>query len=158
MSFRAMRRANQALKEEDCVRILKEERRAVVSVIGDDGYPYGVPVNYYYDEATKCIYFHCSQVGHKIDAIRKCDKVCFTVYDGGFKKEDWSYYVSSVICFGRADEMDEGEEKYDISKRFGLKYFPTEEELQEVLDRSYARLDLVRIRIEHMTGKLVHEK
>jgi nitroimidazol reductase NimA-like FMN-containing flavoprotein (pyridoxamine 5'-phosphate oxidase superfamily) len=158
MAFRPMRRNPQALTEEDSKLILKNEKRAVLSVIGDDGYPYGIPINFLYDEDSGCIYFHCGNIGHKIESIRNNDKVCFTVHDQGERREDWSYYVKSVICFGRASEVENGPEKLELTKRFGLKYFPSMEELQPTLDRSFKNMVLVRIRIEHMTGKLVHEK
>ena len=68
--FREMRRKKQALSYEDCARILREERRGALSVIGDMGYPYAVPLNFYYDEAEETIYFHCAREGHKIDALK----------------------------------------------------------------------------------------
>ena len=55
----------------------KTDRRGVLSVIGDDGYPYGVPINYVYDEKENALYFHGAKEGHKIDAIKKSGKVCF---------------------------------------------------------------------------------
>ena len=58
--FREMLRKKQALTEEECIRILKEEPRGVLSVLGDDGYPYGMPLNHYYCEEDGKIYFHCS--------------------------------------------------------------------------------------------------
>ena len=77
--FRPMRRIKQQIPEEECIKILKEEPRGVLSVLGDDGYPYGVPIDHYYDEKTGRIYFHCAKEGHKLDAIRRCDKVVQTL-------------------------------------------------------------------------------
>ena len=48
--FREMLRSRQQLTQKECVNILKTELRGVLSVLGDDGYPYGVPVNHYYCE------------------------------------------------------------------------------------------------------------
>ena len=45
--FRRMRRFNQQLSEEDCIAVLKTERRGVLSMIGDGGYPYGIPMNHW---------------------------------------------------------------------------------------------------------------
>ena len=39
-----MRRFKQGLTREECVEILKNEPRGVLSLIGDDGYPYGLPM------------------------------------------------------------------------------------------------------------------
>ncbi len=67
--FRKMRRFKQQISEEECTRILKEEKRGVLSMIGDEGYPYGIPLNHWYDEAAGTICFHVAKEGHKIDAL-----------------------------------------------------------------------------------------
>jgi len=158
MMFRPMRRSRQEVSREECVKILTEEKRAVLAVNGDNGYPYAVPVNFYYDSETDKIYFHCAKAGHKLDAMLADDKVCFTVYNTGYQKEDWSYHVTSVIVFGRAKVMTDEAEMREKIKKFGMKYYPTEQEVDEEIRKDFARVNFVEITIEHMTGKLVHEK
>ena len=68
--FREMRRFKQHVSEDECKKILKEENRGVFSVMGDNGYPYTIPINFYYDETDHKIYFHGAKEGHKVDAIR----------------------------------------------------------------------------------------
>ena len=156
--FRDMRRFRQALSKEACAEVLAKERRGVLSVIGNDGYPYGVPLNFYYDEERESIYFHSAKEGHKIDAMNACDKVCFTVFEKeGEPSEDWSLYVDSVICFGKAREL-EGEEKERAARLFGAKYFPTQEELEYEMGEPFTRVRMTEIKIEHMSDKHVHEK
>ena len=157
MVFREMRRAKQALTQEECAAILRAERRGTLAVIGDGGWPYAVPLNYWYDEAENRLYFHCAKAGHKLDALQACDKVCFTVRDGGQSAGDWSFYVTSVIVFGRARIVEDAAVKRKKARQFGAKYIPTEEELEREL-LSIDRMALVEISVEHMTGKLVHEK
>ncbi|MBQ7167600.1 MAG: pyridoxamine 5'-phosphate oxidase family protein, partial [Treponema sp.] len=95
--FRQMRRFGQQVASEKCVEILKNEWRGVLALLGDDGYPYTVPMDFFYDEDDGKIYFHCAKEGHKIDAIEKCDKASFCVMDQGFKKEgDWALNITSV--------------------------------------------------------------
>ena len=79
MMFREMRRFKQRISEEECIRILKEQPRGVLSLLGDDGYPYGIPISHWYCEEDGKIYFHGAKTGHKIDAIAECDKVSFCV-------------------------------------------------------------------------------
>ena len=81
--FREMRRFKQQISTEKCVEILKNEPRGVLMVLGDDDYPYGIPIDFYYDEREKKIYFHSAKQGHKIDAINRHDKASFCVYDQG---------------------------------------------------------------------------
>lgn len=155
--FREMRRFRQALSREECAAILRAEKRGTLAVIGDGGRPYAVPLNYWYDEEADSIYFHCAKEGHKLDAIRACGKVCFTVYDAGESAGDWSYYVKSVIAFGHAALVEDDAEKSEKARQFGAKYFPTQQELEQEL-LHLDRMALVKIGIEHMTGKRVHEK
>ena len=89
--FRKMRRSPQALTQEEIVDLLKNETRGVLSVQGDDGYPYGFPINHYYDEETGQIYFHGANFGHHIDALKRDPKVSFCVYGQDFVREgEWA--------------------------------------------------------------------
>lgn len=63
--FREMRRNIQQLSEQDCIRILTSERRCVLSVNGTDGFPYGMPMNFLYENGK--IFFHGAKEGYKID-------------------------------------------------------------------------------------------
>lgn len=156
--FREMRRTKQQTTREECIRVLTEAKRGVLSVIGDMGYPYAVPVNFLYDENDDKVYIHCSKSGHKIDALNSNDKVCFTTWDNGYQKDDWSYYVTSVIIMGRAEFVTDRDTAYDRVRRFGLKYYPSEAEVDVEMERDFSRVNLIAVKPEHMTGKLVHEK
>lgn len=158
MTFREMRRSKQAVSHEECERILTHEHRGVLSMIGDDDYPYAVPVDFFFDPDDKCIYIHSSKVGHKIDALRTHDKVCFTTWNKGFQKEyDWAWNVTSVVAFGHAALVDNAELTAEKTRKLALKYYPTVAEVEKEM-RGIARVQLIAIRIDHMTGKLVNEK
>ena len=107
--FRPMRRKKRELPEEAAAALLRNARRGVLAVNGDEGYPYAIPINFLYDERSRTIYFHGARVGHKADAIRKCDKVCFTVYGNETVKEEaWAPFVQSAVAFGRCRMPDAG--------------------------------------------------
>ena len=100
--FREIKRFKQALSQEECVEILQNEVRGVLSVLGDEDYPYGMPINHWYNPEDGKIYFHAGPGGHREDAIKNHDKVSFCVYDSGYRKEgDWALNIKSVIVFGR---------------------------------------------------------
>ena len=84
--FRELSRKNKALSQELCIRLLKEEMRGVLSLLGDDGYPYGLPIDHWYNEEDGCLYFHSGPSGHKIDAIGRCSKASFCVCDQGYRE------------------------------------------------------------------------
>ena len=157
--FREMRRKKQQLSNEECIQILKEENRCVLAVNGDDGYPYAIPMNFYYDEESGKIYFHGAKEGHKIDAVKKCSKVSFTTWSQKFKKEDdWAWYVASVVIMGRMELIDDMEIVGDKFRKLAMKYFPDKEEMEETYRLHVNRAQIMALNIEHMTGKLVHEK
>ncbi len=156
--FRKMRRFKQAVSEDECKNILKAEKRGVLSLVGDDGYPYGVPINFYYDQDENKLYFHSSKEGHKIDAIKNCGKACFTVWNTGFKKDgDWAWNVTSVIAFGRA-ELESGAAVMDKLRKLALKYYPTAEEVNAEMAKDSDRVQMIALNIESLTGKLVNER
>ena len=141
-------------------KILKDEKRAAFSVIGDEGYPYTIPINFYYEEADHTIYFHGAREGHKMDAIQKCNKVCLTTWNQGFKKVGhWEWNATSVVVFGKAELITDTKIIEDRLQKLAEKYYPTVEEVEKEMNGSArSRVQLFAIRIEHMTGKLVNEK
>lgn len=156
--FRKMRRFKQQISDEECIEILKNEKRGVLSMIGDNGYPYGIPLNHYYDEKTNSIFFHGAKEGYKIDAITKCDKVSYCVFEKGVKRENhWSYDVRSVIVFGRISKIEDIEECKEIGRNIWYKFNQNEEELENELNHSASRVLCLKIKIEHMTGKKINE-
>ncbi|MBQ6363118.1 MAG: pyridoxamine 5'-phosphate oxidase family protein [Lachnospiraceae bacterium] len=156
--FRPMVRFKQQISEEECIRVLKEQKRGVLSMIGDDGYPYGVPINHWYCEEDGKLYFHGGLKGHRIDAIERCDKVSFCVYDEGYRKEgEWALNVNSVIVFGRIAKVTDQEKMIRICSDLTRKFTDDEAYLERELKYSLQRTSLLELTIEHMTGKLVNE-
>ena len=157
--FREMVRKKQALSHEECVRLLKEELRGVLSVLGDDGYPYGLPINHYYNEEDGKLYFHSGMTGHKIDAFRREPKASFCVYDQGYHEDgDWALYIRSVIVFGRIEEVHDPEKLREIARLLSLKFTSDEQHIQKEIDRSAAHTLMFALVPEYMSGKLVHEE
>ena len=157
--FRTMRRFKQQVTEERCIEILRNEWRGVLAVLGDDGYPYTVPMDFFYDEGDGKIYFHCAKEGHKLDAIGKCDKVSFCVMDTGFRKEgDWALNITSVVVFGRLRPVTDAAKTMEKVCALGRKYYPTAESVEHEWEHAKNRVLCLELTIEHMTGKLVNEK
>lgn len=155
--FRKMRRIKQEVSKEECEKILNEERRGVLSMFGEDGYPYGVPINFKYEDGK--IYFHGAKQGHKIDALKANDHVCFTVYNKGYLEEGKrGLNVTSVIVFGTVRFVEDVDEAYKRCKSLGLKYFPDEPDyIEDDAQRLKKVVQILELNIDHMTGKLVNE-
>lgn len=157
--FRPMRRFKQEFSKEECIEILKGEKRAVLALNGDDGYPYALPINYIYDEESGHIFVHGAVAGYKFDCIQRDPKASFVVHDQGFKKEgDWAYYVHSVIAFGKIRQVTDPDTLLKYLRPLGMKYYPTAQEVDDIIAKTVGRVAVFEFIPEHMTGKLVHEK
>ena len=158
--FRDMRRIKQQIPAEECVQILKEQLRGVLSVLGDGDYPYGIPLDHWYCEENGKLYFHCAKTGHKLDAVQKHDKVSYCVMDEGFRKEgEWALNIRSVVIFGRMRVVGDTEDELKRSIAAGLCRKFTEDEafLQNELIHALPRAAFLELTPEHITGKLVNE-
>lgn len=151
--MREMRRSRQLLSREDCESILNEQTSGVLSVYGDDGYPYGVPLSYVYADGK--LYFHSAKTGHKMDAVRKNNKVSFTIIaQDNIVPEEYTTHFRSVIVFGRVRILENDTEKRAAIEQLAEKYMPDLKEgrLQEI-DREFSRLCMLELTLDHMTGK-----
>lgn len=156
--FREIVRKKQAITLEECKEILKKEPRGVLSLIGDDGYPYGVPINHYYCEENGHIYFHSGKSGHKIDALRACDKASFCVYDGGYRNEgEWALNIKSVIVFGRIRIVEDFDEAMDICRKLCYKFTSDRDYIEKEIRVSGKNTLCFKLIPEHITGKRVNE-
>lgn len=157
--FRPIRRKKKEISMDETRKILREARRGILAVNGDEGYPYAIPINYYYDEEEQKIFFHGSRVGHKIDALKKCDKVCFTVLgQAEVRDEQWAPYVKSAVVFGRCHLMEDSTVAEDRLRQFAMKYYPSEGLVSEEITSSGKAVQMYEIDIEHMSGKEVQER
>ena len=157
--FRPVRKKKNEISAEAAKQLLHTERRGVFAVNGDDGYPYAIPVNFFYDEEANRIYFHGSRAGHKIDSVRKSDKVCFTVYGNSqYKEGEWAPYTQSTVVFGRCHMIDDAARTEAEVRRLAEKYYPDKSEIDREIAQSIRAVQLYEITIEHLTGKQVQER
>ena len=127
--FREMRRKRQQLSNDESVAILEKATAGTLALLGDDDYPYAVPISYVYHEGR--LYFHSALTGHKVDAIRKCDKASFCVIEqDDVQPKKYTTFFRSVIAFGSIHIIEDEQEKLET-----------------------ARMLMIRFDIEHLTGK-----
>ena len=156
--FREMRRKKQQLSADRVEEILARRTCGTLAVLGDEGYPYAVPLSYVYHNGR--IYFHCAKAGHKLDAVRACDKASFCVIDQDeVVPAEFTTYFRSVIVFGRAREVSDPEELMDAMKALSAKYSPKESEdsFRIEMKVSKANLGVLALDSEHKTGKEAKE-
>lgn len=148
-----MRRKRQQLSDEESYAILQNATSGTLALLGDGGYPYAVPISYVYSEGK--LYFHSALSGHKVDAIRSCDRASFCVVaQDDVKPAMYTTFFRSVIAFGRIHIVDDEAEKLAAARLLGNRYNPHQDEaLQKELENGLARMLVIRLDIEHLTGK-----
>lgn len=151
--FRPMRRKGQQMTDEACRAALRRGKEGVLSVAGDDGYPYGVPVNYFYDGEK--IYIHCAKEGHKIDALCRSDKVSFCVIDRDeVVPEEYSTAYRSVILFGRVRIIGDPAAMTSLLDALAARFVKdAPPERAAYIQKYIAGVAVLEITVEHMTGK-----
>ena len=153
--FREMRRKDRQVENDIGIKLLEECDYGVLSVLGDSDYPYGVPMNFAYEDGF--IYLHGFLDGHKIDSIKKHPKVCFTVVGATEVLPDQvSTNYTSVIVFGKAEVVESP--NADVRKMaFNAlmnKYVPGEKERTDAYIHEQAKnTNAIKIYIEHISSK-----
>jgi len=153
-----MRRKRQQLSDAESIDILRHASSGVLAVLGDEGYPYAVPLSYVYYEGR--LIFHSAVAGHKIDAIRSCDKASFCVVQrDDVQPATFTTFFRSVIAFGRIHILDSDEEKLKAIRILAHKYSPHEsaESTDKEIARGFPHLLMFEMHIEHLTGKQAKE-
>ncbi len=157
--FRNITRIRQALSNEECIDILKKQLRGVLSVSGDNGYPYGMPLNHFYNEEDGKLYFHSGRSGHKIDAILRDPKASFCVYDEGTRENgNWYLTIKSVIVFGRIEIVEDRETIYDIARKLSYKFTDDKAYIENEIETSGPGTLMFALVPEHISGKRVTER
>ena len=157
--FRKLARVKQQLDRDECIEILKNEKRGVLSVMGDEGYPYGLPMNHFYNADDGKLYLHSGKQGHKIDGMKNCEKASYCVIDGGHREDgEWFLRFKSVIVFGRIEFVEDRETLREISARLSRKFTNDEEYIKTEIEKYEAATLMFALAPEHIMGKTVKEK
>lgn len=156
--FRELVRQNKKLSMEECIHVLKTEKRGVLSVSGDGGYPYGMPMNHWYNEEDGKIYFHCGRTGHRLDALNRDNRASFCTYDEGYRNPgQWPLNVKSVIVFGRVKIVDDLDRIADITTKLSYKFIQDDAHIRAEIEQYAHATLLLELTPEHICGKLVEE-
>ena len=157
--FRKVRKIKNELDKKTTKEVLKKAPRGVLALNGDDGYPYGLPLNYVYDEDNNALYFHGTKTGYKIDCIEKSPKASFTaLLEEGVSDDGWSKNVSSVVAYGLLEEIEDSDFARDALVKLAQKYYPSEDLIEENIKANFKNTKMLAFHINYMTGKRVNER
>ena len=148
-----MRRFKQALPSSENIAILKQKTHGILALCDKKSFPYTVPLNYVY--LNDKIYFHCANIGRKLDIIHQNNKASFCVINqDAVIPEKFTTAYSSVIVFGTIKEITAENDKQiileEFIRKFSADYFT--EGLAEI--KTYIkRTCILELSIEEITGK-----
>ena len=151
--FRPIRRENQALSREESEQILRQASSGVLALMGDEDYPYAVPLSYVYTDGK--IYFHCAPDGHKTDAVMRHDKCSFCVVgQDEIRPLEYTTCYRSVIVFGRIRQVKDEAEYLRAIRAICEKYAPHHPTgPEDAIRSSVGYMQVLCLDIAHMTGK-----
>lgn len=157
--MRPMRKASRQKDAAWALEVFDKAPYVTVSMTRPDGTPYGIPLSLARSD-EKTFYFHCADEGEKIDCIRHNHTVslsavskCTPKYEE--EKSNFTEYFHSAIALGKAEFVDDREEKILalrlLCERFLPKYM---EHFDNAIARSLDRTTIVRISLtEPPVGK-----
>jgi len=150
--FKKMIKNNRETSRDEIDKVLAKCDYGVLATVGEDGYPYSLPLSYVYINGA--IYFHGAKKGHKLDNIQNNSKVSFNVVtDTDVIEDKFTTSFNSVVIFGEA-ELIESDEKYmallGIIEKYSKGYVP---EGKAYIERAKDHCSVVKINITHITGK-----
>ena len=148
-----MRRIKQQLDNSEVLDIFKSNTTCTLALIGENGYPYSLPISYCYDEGN--IYFHCAKVGHKIDCIKNCDSISLSVIEHDeIIEEKFTDKYKSVVVFGKVEIIDDEKEIRRLCRKMCAALCPNVSDgIEKEIEQFIEQTAVVKITIEHMTGK-----
>ena len=144
------------LTEEQIDALLNRAKMGVISTIGEDGCPYGTPVNFVVMDGR--IFFHGRKVGEKVSNLKRDPRCCFTVVEeNGFERcgdgacNTTSLY-ESVIIRGKVQIIDDDELKMRILRATVDKLTP-ERKMDEIDAKKVPPTGIFEIIPSSKTGK-----
>ena len=150
--MKKIRRTDRAIETSETMALLSTSEYGVLSTVGNDGQPYGVPLNFAYKNNS--IYFHCAQVGQKIDNIKNNPKVAFCVV-GNTKvlPAEFATEYECAMAFGIVSEV-QGDEKNSallwLIEKYSQEFI---EEGKNTISEQNKATKVIKITIDHISGK-----
>ncbi|QJW48719.1 pyridoxamine 5'-phosphate oxidase [bacterium BFN5] len=150
--MRNIRDMNKQVTREEAMNLLTQAEYGVLSTVDDAGQPYGVPLNFIV--LDQAVYLHCGLEGHKLDNISSNHQICFTVVVASTViPSSFSANYESVIVFGKAHLVHDTEKVVmlkELVKKYSREY---QDKGMKVIEAFKDKCTVIRIDIEHITGK-----
>lgn len=154
-----MRKSKRSRGAEWALEVFDKAPYITVSMTRPDGTPYGLPLSLVRND-ERTFYFHCADSGEKIDCIRLNPTVslsavnrCIPKFED--EKKNFTMYFNSAVAVGRAEEVNDSDEKILALRLLCERFLPHYmEHFDEAINRSLDRTTIVKITLtEPPVGK-----
>lgn len=150
-----MNHKNRKLSYEKTIELLNKGEHGILTLNGDNGYPYALPITYtYFDE---CIYFHSADHGYKIDILNDNTKACFSlilnveVMPSKFSAKYESVVATGDIAFVNNENGEKNSALEILLDRFSPEY---KEKGMEFVNSAFGdKTSVFKMTIKELTGK-----
>ena len=148
-----MRRIDRSLSEAEAREIMARADHGFLATVGEDGWPYAVPVNHVL--AGDLLYFHCALSGHKLEILAHDERVAYSaIASSEILPKEVTTHFESAIVFGRAHIVEDAAERRRAFELLGARFCAGfEAEVQDEIRKDGPKTVVVRIHIERITGK-----
>lgn len=148
-----MRRMSHKMSEEETLELVKKSKYAVLSLVDVDGLPYGVPLDYIYQDHA--LYFHGAKEGRKIDGMKKNPRGCAVILgDTSVVPDKFGRKYSSAIIEGSMEFIDEPETKRKVMTYVVEQNSPDfKEKGNVIIEKMLNQVLIYKMNIETMSGK-----
>lgn len=156
--FRKIRRFKQEMPAEECRELLKTQVRGVLSLLGDDGYPYGLPIDHAHAlvvDAEGCLIAGAD--GVDLVALFRAVEVELAVGLVIPVVGEWPLHFRSVIVFGRIAPVTDEAATALACKELSRKFTPDDEYFNKEYAAAKDRVLCLALTPEHITGKRIKE-
>lgn len=148
-----MRRKEKKMSLESAVEEVMRRAQVCRLALSDGLQPYVVPLCFGYADGN--LYLHAATEGRKLDIIRKNNLVCFEMEADVELVEseapcDWTMRYKSVIGFGEAELVEDGEKRRAALKVIMNQYAEGDFSFPE---RSLERTAIIKVAISTLSGK-----
>lgn len=144
------------LEPDECMQLLDSTDTFVLTLNGEDGWPYSVPLNFV--RVDDCLYYHGGRKGGTVECMKRDDRCTVTVFsEGGYEDYggnscDTTTLFGSVVVRGRMSPVEDDEQKRIVLEALVAKLTPGKSSCPMNMD-TVSRTGVYRITMDEVTGK-----
>jgi len=147
-------RKNREMSEPEVRELLRKGDWGVLATVDVDGSPYGVPLNYAFDEPAGTLVFHGAREGRKWTWSCPEPEACFTVVaKSEILAGQFTTAYASVMVFGTLSRVDDEALALKALRLLAGRCQPDGADIEKYLTQARERTAVVLLKIQAISGK-----